>query len=544
MALVINTNLGSINGQRNLSNSNAALTTAMQRLSSGARINGAKDDAAGLAIADRMTSQVRGMTIAVRNAYDGISLTQTAEGSLGSLTDTLQRMRDLAVQSSSNAGVSVTDREKMQTEFKALNNELIRVVEYSEFNGKKILNGDLASGLAIQVGANTDKSSQITVTVSNMTTLLKPVTNSSLNPKNESADATFFAATVNNASIEIVANADLKAANNASKLASAAVKAATLASASPTDLALAKAASDANAIAAAAISASSTNILAKTNENKASNLVADAFVAAVTTANSANVAAANSIGAANTDGAITAAAGTTNFNIQNASSTDLTQASSLLTTANQLAAAASADVDFMAKNVYESTMNAITGDSIAVPDSSVTGAKSTLNDAVSIAEKGSFKADRVAQKAMAALDIAKAVAGASYVNDPTQTVTANDVNKTSFVKNNKLVQETSMKSDGVAMDYALQAINKIDDAIATIDTERSNLGSTQNRFTTTISNLQNGIENQSAAKSRISDADFAQETAALSRAQILQQAGTAMLAQANQSGQSVMTLLR
>ncbi len=432
----------------------------------------------------------------------------------------------------------------MQTEFKALNNELIRVVEYSEFNGKKILNGDLASGLAIQVGANTDKSSQITVTVSNMTTLLKPVTNSSLNPKNESADATFFAATVNNASIEIVANADLKAANNASKLASAAVKAATLASASPTDLALAKAASDANAIAAAAISASSTNILAKTNENKASNLVADAFVAAVTTANSANVAAANSIGAANTDGAITAAAGTTNFNIQNASSTDLTQASSLLTTANQLAAAASADVDFMAKNVYESTMNAITGDSIAVPDSSVTGAKSTLNDAVSIAEKGSFKADRVAQKAMAALDIAKAVAGASYVNDPTQTVTANDVNKTSFVKNNKLVQETSMKSDGVAMDYALQAINKIDDAIATIDTERSNLGSTQNRFTTTISNLQNGIENQSAAKSRISDADFAQETAALSRAQILQQAGTAMLAQANQSGQSVMTLLR
>ena len=544
MALVISTNLGSINGQRNLSNSSAALTTAMQRLSSGTRINSAKDDAAGLAIADRMSSQVRGMTVAVRNAYDGISLTQTAEGSLGSLTDTLQRMRDLAVQSSSNAGVSVTDREKMQTEFKALNEELIRVVEYSEFNGKKILNGDLASGLTIQVGANTDKSSQITVTVSNMTSLLKPVTNSSLNPKNESVDATFFAATVNNASSEIVANTDLKTANDASKLANAAVKAATLAAASPTDLALAKAASNANSIAAAAISASSTNILTKTNENKASQLVADAFVATVTAANSANVAAANSIGAANTDGVITAAAGTTNFNIQNASSTDLTQASSLLTTANQLAAAASADIDFMAKNIYESTMNAITGDSMAVPDSSVTGAKSTLNDAVSIAEKGSFKADRVAQKAMAALDIAKAVAGASYVNDPTQTVTANDVNKTSFVKNNKLVQETSMKSDGVATDYALQAINKIDDAIAAIDTERSNLGSTQNRFTTTISNLQNGIENQSAAKSRISDADFAQETAALSRAQILQQAGTAMLAQANQSGQSVMTLLR
>ena len=146
MALVINTNLGSINGQRNLSTTASSQATAMQRLSSGVRVNNAKDDAAGLAIADRMNSQIRGMTVAVRNANDGISLTQTAEGALGSLTDTLQRMRDLAVQSSSNAGVSATDRQKMQTEFKALNEELMRVVSNSEFNGKKILNGDLADG--------------------------------------------------------------------------------------------------------------------------------------------------------------------------------------------------------------------------------------------------------------------------------------------------------------------------------------------------------------------------------------------------------------
>jgi flagellin len=167
-----------------------------------------------------------------------------------------------------------------------------------------------------------------------------------------------------------------------------------------------------------------------------------------------------------------------------------------------------------------------------------------LNDAIKIAEPGSFKADRVAQKAMAASDIARAIAGASYVNNSTATQASNDVNKSSFVKNNKLVQETSARADAVATDYALAAVNQIDKAIAAIDTERSNLGSTQNRFTTTIANLQNGIENQSAAKSRIVDTDFAQETANLSRAQILQQAGTAMLAQANQSGQSVMTLLR
>jgi flagellin len=160
------------------------------------------------------------------------------------------------------------------------------------------------------------------------------------------------------------------------------------------------------------------------------------------------------------------------------------------------------------------------------------------------ATKGTFSADRAAQKTLAASDIARAIAAASYVNNPTTTQTANETDKLSFINNSKLVVETSMAVDSVATDYALSSVNAIDVAIASIDTERSNLGSTQNRFTTTISNLQNGIENQSAARSRIMDADFAQETAALSRSQILQQAGTAMLAQANQSGQSVMTLLR
>jgi flagellin len=121
---------------------------------------------------------------------------------------------------------------------------------------------------------------------------------------------------------------------------------------------------------------------------------------------------------------------------------------------------------------------------------------------------------------------------------------SNQTDKASFINNNKLVTTVSTAADAVAADYALSAINNIDAAIASIDTERSNLGSTQNRFTTTIANLQSGIENQSAARSRIMDADFATETANLSRSQILQQAGTAMLAQANQSGQSVMTLLR
>ncbi|MFI3123142.1 MAG: flagellin, partial [Methylococcales bacterium] len=249
MALIINTNLGSINGQRNLTGSATAQSTAMQRLSSGLRVNNAKDDAAGLAIADRMTSQVRGMTVAVRNANDGISLTQTAEGALGSLTDTLQRMRDLAVQSSSNAGVSAADRAKMNTEFKALNDELLRVVGNSEFNGKKILNGDLAGGLNIQVGATTDTNSRISVAVSDMSKLLAPVTQTTLSPATQKIDST-LAATISAKAVEAAANPFLSSANKAADLANKAVVAAEKAAAAPTDLALAVAASAANAAAA------------------------------------------------------------------------------------------------------------------------------------------------------------------------------------------------------------------------------------------------------------------------------------------------------
>jgi len=538
MALVINTNLGSINGQKNLNSSASGLATSMQRLSSGVRVNNAKDDAAGLAIADRMSSQIRGMTVAVRNANDGISLTQTAEGALGSLTDTLQRMRDLAVQSSSNAGVSATDRAKMDTEFKALQDELIRVTQNSEFNGKKILNGDLAGGLSIQVGATTDTNSRINVSVSNMTNLLTPVTKGTLAPQNQAVDST-LASTVTSLAAGATAAAEpqLGAANAASKLANAAVVAAKAAAAAPADIALAKAASAANKAAADAISASSQNILATTTTNLGNKLVSDAFSNAVTAATSSNVAAATAIGASDTA-------------VQASTSTDAAQASSLLTTATQLAAAAAADITSAGQNAYATTMFTLTGDTLTTPATTVdatTGklaTNNTLNDAINRAVPGTFLGDREAQKTLAGLQIAKAIAGASYVQDPLATTTANETNKASFVNNSKLVVENSVKADAVATDYALSAINYIDAAIASIDTERSNLGSTQNRFTTTISNLQNGIENQSAAKSRIMDADFAAETANLSKGQILQQAGTAMLAQANQSGQGVLTLLR
>jgi flagellin-like hook-associated protein FlgL len=152
MASVINTNVASLNSQRNLSSSQASLNTSIQRLSSGLRINSAKDDAAGLAISDRMSSQIKGMTQATRNANDGVSMAQTAEGALASSGDILQRVRELAVQSS-NASNSASDRKALQTEVTQLTSELNRIAGTTEFNGTKLLDGSMGTA-NFQVGAN------------------------------------------------------------------------------------------------------------------------------------------------------------------------------------------------------------------------------------------------------------------------------------------------------------------------------------------------------------------------------------------------------
>ena len=152
MAMSINTNVVSINAQRNLALSGGSLATSMQRLSSGLRVNSAKDDAAGLAISERMNTQVKGLTVASRNASDGISLAQTTEGALGKIGDMLQRMRELAVQAG-NATNSKGDREALQLEVKQLADEVDRVAKQTNFNGQKVLDGSFA-GAVFQVGAN------------------------------------------------------------------------------------------------------------------------------------------------------------------------------------------------------------------------------------------------------------------------------------------------------------------------------------------------------------------------------------------------------
>ena len=168
MPQTINTNLASLNAQRNLNMSQSSLMTSMQRLSSGLRVNSAKDDAAGLAIAERMNAQVRGMNVAVRNANDGISLAQTAEGALGKVGDSLQRMRELAIQSR-NATNSTSDKDSLNKEFIQLQQEIQRVLGGTTFNGKAILGAD-ATTMTFQIGANTSINDVIDVSTMNMTT--------------------------------------------------------------------------------------------------------------------------------------------------------------------------------------------------------------------------------------------------------------------------------------------------------------------------------------------------------------------------------------
>ena len=168
MPQTINTNLNSLNAQRNLATSQMSLSTSMQRLSSGLRVNSAKDDAAGLAIAERMNSQVRGMNVAVRNANDGISMAQTAEGSLGKVTDSLQRMRELSVQAA-NATVSGSDKDSLDKEFGELSKEIQRVLGATTFNGHKVLAGDAGTN-TFQVGANTSSDDTIDIITKNLTT--------------------------------------------------------------------------------------------------------------------------------------------------------------------------------------------------------------------------------------------------------------------------------------------------------------------------------------------------------------------------------------
>jgi flagellin len=387
MPQVINTNVMSLNAQRNLSTSGGALATALQRLSSGLRINSAKDDAAGLAIAERFTTQIRGLNQAARNANDGISLAQTGEGALAEITNNLQRIRELAVQAA-NSTNSASDREALNQEVEQRLAEIERVASQTSFNGQKILDGSFGTA-AFQVGANAGQT------------------------------------------ISIGLNTSMKK----------------------------------DAIGQVAISTSTVDVTDIDGDGDP----ADAW---------------------------------------------------------------SADAPL---SIADDDFTIAVGDGDAVQ---LTGDYDTAQDLV----------DAINSK----------VEGASaWVDADNHVVLASAEDLTVVLANDAATNLAGLADTTVAADTdfltavsvetagdANETIVRVDAALTSVSSLRSTLGAIQNRFESTITNLTTAAENLTASRSRIQDADFAQETAALTRAQILQQAGTAILAQANAVPQNVLSLLR
>lgn len=408
MAMSINTNVVSINAQRNTSLSGNSLATSMQRLSSGLRVNSAKDDAAGLAIAERMSTQVRGLTVAARNANDGISLAQTAEGALGKVGDMLQRMRELAVQSS-NATNSKSDREALQAELTQLRDEVDRVAKTTTFNGSKLLDGSFG-GAVFQVGANAGDNITVGALANTKVTQLS---NSVYGAKESAADK----AAVENAAISSTAANSMTAADTVVTITGA-------------------------------IGAAQT-VTIKADANITKEGAVGEIVAAINSK--------------------TADTGVTAFiedgKIQFRAAVDETK-----TVSAQITSLTNVAVKFKVGGAADTTM--LTG--------GITNANTPGIDKIDISTQSG----------------------------------------------------------------AWEAVKRIDSAINQVNSSRAELGAIQTRFERSVENIDIQNENLSAARGRITDADFAVETANLSRTQILQQAGTAMIAQANQLPQNVLSLLR
>ncbi|HDY98413.1 MAG TPA: flagellin [Pseudomonas sabulinigri] len=374
MALTVNSNIASLNAQRNLNSSSNALSTSLERLSSGSQINSAKDDAAGLQISNRLTSQINGLGVAVKNANDGISMAQTAEGALQESTNIMQRMRDLALQAS-NGSNSAEERKALNQEFSSLSGELTRISETTTFGGKSLLNGDI-KGESFQVGSNAGETLSFSI-----------------------------------------------------------------------------------------------------GDMSAKGLKGDSSLATV----DATLALAAADGTLDADGSITL----------NGTNVYLTEGDT-------------------AGSIADKINTASTGVTASVSDDGATLTLSSTEE---------------------------------YVIGAGDTATMTELGLTAATQSATVTPSSVSDLNVLDADNAQIAIQVLDDAIASVDSTRADLGAIQNRFDSTISNLQNIGENASAARGRIMDTDYAAESANLAKNQIMQQAGTAMLAQANQLPQAVLSLL-
>ena len=521
MAQIINSNIQSLNSQRNLSSSQTSLSTSLQRLSSGLRINSAKDDAAGLAISERFTAQIRGNQQAARNANDGISLAQTAEGGLGTAGDLLQRVRELAVQSA-NGSNSASDRASIQNEVSALTRELDRVATTTQFNGQNVLDGSLTS-TQFQVGANSNQTIDVGVQsarardIGNNT--IKPVdTTTSLSQANAAtatnlnADLSNFLTADDTLTITAGAGTSQDVFLNAPQAGPPVISGDTAKSAA----AKINAASLATGVTAEAKTVATIGDI----KDGAVNFQLRGANSIANDSNSKPV----TISARVTGGDLSALAQAVNAQ---SATTNVTATIKLDAAGNkelQLTDNTGNDIQIAAQGGDQALLGAtVRGHDVGgqpstatVPLDGTTGAAAVVGGRIEFSSDAGFSIS-------SSITTGSAVTGGVTIGSDLQSVDQVDVS---------------------TVEGANNALKTIDSALNLINRNRADLGAIQNRFASTIANLNTTTENLSASRSRIQDTDFAQETATLTRGQILQQAGTAMLAQANSLPNGVLSLLR
>ena len=493
MALTINTNVASLNAQRNLGKSQGALSKSMQRLSSGLRINSAKDDAAGLAISNRMTSQIRGLNQAARNANDGISLAQTAEGALQESTNILQRMRELAVQSANDTNTS-SDRASLQAEVSQLQSELDRIAETTTFNGKNLLDGSM-NGAKFQVGANANQVISFSIASAQGDSL---GTNRVVADGGDMQDATAAATTAAAANGFTGGNVTLAGTYNGTGF----------------DQEVTLTSGDTAQEIASAVNAytESTGVTAT----------------ATTKAQLSSM-----------------SAGATSFELNGtvvAATVDATDLTSVVAAINDKSSTTGIVAELSADKT-SLIMTSSSGEDIVIEGYS-NGNNTHTATFSGVTEDGTVIAgETLTSGGGAELDSSRV--GGYVVFDSNETFTVAYADDTitgtagSVASSLEDIASVSISSQSGAND----ALAVIDGAISKIDSIRGGLGAVQNRFESTIANLQNVSENLSAARSRILDADIAQETSAMTKNNILQQAGVSILAQANQAPQLALSLL-
>ena len=501
MPQVISTNLASLNAQRNLNSSQAGLQTALQRLSSGLRINSARDDAAGLAISQRFTSQINGLNQAVRNANDGISLAQTAEGALQESGNILQRIRQLAIQSANDSN-SAGDRKALQAEVSQLTSELNRIANTTTFNGKKVLDGSFA-GQKFQVGADANQTINVTISDARATALGNfsyNSTNSAAAQGTEVATAAAGALANNNFKAQAVTiNGSLGQATIANTTLVVGSTARTVAS-------------EVNNVTGSTGVTATASTSATIGGLSAAGTFSFNLYGQNTSAIQISATVTSTSDLTSIRDAINAQTGLTGITAEGTgASLSLTQAEGYNIALENVSATASATLDLTGGEGAAATLGASAG-----ADSSTVGGQVTFNS------ENAFTLSSSVTGAAGGLFGTAAAANAGVTGTLAAVGSAN------------ISTQAGANSAISVLDASIQKLNSI----------RADLGAVQNRFGSTISNLETTSENLDAARSRVRDADFAAETAALTRGQILQQAGTAILAQANALPNGVLSLLR